>query len=140
MTNRGQDRRVLQIQALVCAAVVLGVALWPPGPLPKLLQAAASGLGSLAVIVPSMAFSWWSSLQTEAGAPQTTVESEEAQRRAQRVLGLAGLRLIGSMTLMVIAFTLMSAQALWVLIGVVAAAIGQVVAVATTATQRRSRR
>lgn len=139
MMNRGQDRRVLQTQAWVCAAVVVAVALWPPGPLPKLLQAAASGLGSLAVLVPSLAFSWWSSLQTEEAATQTPHGSEEAQRRAQRVLGLAGLRLIGSMTLMVIAFTLMSAQALWVLIGVVAAAIGQVVAAATTATQRRSR-
>ncbi len=139
--NRAADSRVLRMQALLCAAVVLVVALWPSGGPTTLLQALACGLGSIAIIAPNLAFSWWSSRRLGSAAGRAVPAAELAQRslaerRGQQILGLAGLRLVGIMTLMVIAFMLMPLQAQWVLLGIVSAALGQVMAALIAAASR----
>lgn len=124
--SAGPDGRVLGAQILICVAVAVLAAFWPLVEFTgtTLSQGLASGLGSIALILPSALFVVWSK--------RTVSAAESAEAGAQRILGLAGLRIIGTMTLMVIAFALMRAQAQWVLIGVAAAAIGQVVASMTS--------
>ncbi len=121
MTSQSARRRrpdALERRSLWLAAVMAGLAavlagLWPvPGEGPALVRSAAALLGSASILVPSGVFGWMA-----------------ARGSAQQVTGLAALKVVGTLTLMVIAFALCADKALWVLVGVITAAIGQSIAI-----------
>lgn len=130
------EQRALWAQCGICALAALAVLGWV-----ALFQGefgwwqmVASGLGSIAIVGPSALFAWRSrrllgdaqivhGVRTSANA-----DAQGQQQRAQQMMGLAGLKLVATMILMVIAYVLAGAQAQWVLVGIAAAAIGAVLA------------
>lgn len=101
------------LAAGIAGVVAVFAGLWPvPGEGLSLARAAASLLGSASILVPSRLFGWLA-----------------ARGTAQRVAGLAALKVVGTMTLMVIAFALFAGKAVWVLVGVITASIGQSIAI-----------
>lgn len=130
------EMRAVVAQAALCGlvavAVLIGVAVFQDES--GWWQMIASGLGSIAIVGPSAVFAWWSrrllaaervvdGVRTSASA-----DAQGQQQTAQRVMGLAGLKLVATMILMVIAYVLAGPQAQWVLVGIAAAAVGAVVA------------
>lgn len=130
------EQRVIVTQCVICVLAALAVLGWV-----ALFQGesgwwqmAASGLGSIAIVGPSALFAWRSrrllsdahivhGVRTSASA-----DAQGQQQRAQQMMGLAGLKLVATMILMVIAYVLAGSQAQWVLVGIAAAAIGAVIA------------
>ncbi|MEM1231322.1 MAG: hypothetical protein AAGI15_12350 [Pseudomonadota bacterium] len=112
------ERRALTRAAGLIALCVLIVGLWPVAcEGPSVLRAGATLAGALAILLPTAAYSRWA----ERAAPG--IEG------ARRVLGLAAVKLIGTMTALVIAFAAFADKALWVLVGVIAASIAQSIAI-----------
>ena len=136
MARSEVEIRALGAQLAVCLTVALGVLLWGMAfrDGPGWWQMVASVLGSMAIIGPSALFVWRSrrllvgervvlGVRTNVSA-----DAQGQQQAAQRVMGLAGVKLVATMILMVIAYVLAGPQAQWVLVGIAAAAIGAVLA------------
>ncbi|MFK7914642.1 MAG: hypothetical protein AB8B93_12075, partial [Pseudomonadales bacterium] len=130
------EMRAIVAQSVICALAALAVLVWV-----ALVQGesgwwqmAASGLGSIAIVAPSALFAWrsrrlLSDVRVVHGVrTSVSADAEGQQQRAQQMMGLAGLKLVATMILMVIAYVLAGPQAQWVLVGIAAAAIGAVIA------------
>lgn len=136
MARSDLEMRALGAQSLVCLMVALGVLVWSAmfQEEPGWWQMTASGLGSLAIIGPSAFFVWRSQRMLAADRvvdgvrTNASADAEQQQRAAQQVLGLAAVKLVATMILMVIAYVLAGPQAQWVLVGIAAAAVGAVLA------------